>query len=113
AKLHADRLAALVPIATTIGRSEGAEALVNLPIWAFHNVHDPYQAVDKTRTQVEAVRAAGGKVVKLTEYTETPGKQHNGVWPNAHRHAWETAYRDEAMWDWLFRQRRERSETAD
>src|SRR5690606_13542210 len=33
AKLRADRLAAVVPIATTIGREDGAERLVNLPIW--------------------------------------------------------------------------------
>lgn len=113
AKLRADKLAALVPIASTIGRTEGAEKLVNLPIWAFHNVHDPYQKVEKSRTQVEAVRAAGGRFVFLTEYTETPGKQNaKGEWPNAHRHAWETAYRDPALWEWLFRQRRGDPERA-
>jgi predicted peptidase len=112
AKRRADVLAAVVPIATTLGDGAGADRLVGLPIWAFHNVHDPYQSVTKSRAQVAAVRAAGGRYVFLTEYTDTPGKQHNGIWPNAHRQAWEAAYRDADLWAWLFRQRRGRPELA-
>ena len=111
AKRRAEKLAAVVPIATTIGLADDADRLTRLPIWAFHNVHDPYQSVEKSRAQVKAIRDAGGKHVFLTEYTQTPGKPHKRsdnvtIWPNAHRHAWETAYRDEGMWQWLFRQRR-------
>lgn len=112
AKRRADRLAAAVPIATTLGQTDHADQLVNLPIWAFHNVHDPYQSVEKSRAQVNAIRQAGGTVVFLTEYTDTPGKMHDGIYPNAHRHAWETAYRDRQLWEWLFRQRRGHPERA-
>ncbi len=106
AKLRADVLAAAVPICTTIGTAAGAEKLKRLPIWAFHNVNDPYQDIEKSRTQVRAIREAGGEFVTLTEYTEKPGKERDGKWPNAHKHAWETAYRTPALWEWLFRQRR-------
>ena len=112
AKLRADKLAAAVPIATITGRAEGADALVNLPVWAFHNVNDPYQSVDKSRTQVNAIKALGGKYVFYTEYTTKPGKFVNGKYPNAHSHAWETALTDPAMWEWLWRQRRGKPELA-
>ncbi|GEM_PF-5847788 len=106
AKLRAGVLAAAVPIATTLGKKEGAEKLVNLPIWAFHNIHDPYQVVEKSRIQVKAVKDAGGKYVFLTEYTVTAGKEKDGIWPNTHKQSWEAAYNYKPMWDWLFRQRR-------
>jgi len=112
AKLRAADLAAVVPIASAIGRTDGAEKLVKLPIWAFHNRNDPSQSAEKTRGQAAAVLAAGGKYVFYTEYTATPGKQINGRWPNAHKQAWEAAYNDDTMWRWLFRQRRGRPELA-
>jgi predicted peptidase len=112
AKRCAELLAAVVPIASTHGSRENAAKLINLPIWAFHNAHDPYQFASKSRDQVDAVREAGGKYVFYTEYTETPGKQHDGIWPNAHSHAWKTAYNYEPMWSWLFSQRRGEPERA-
>jgi predicted peptidase len=101
-----------VPIATITGRADDADKLVNLPIWAFHNVHDPYQVVDKSRTQVNAIKALGGKYVFYTEYTATPGKFVGGKWPNTHKHAWETALTDPALWEWMWRQRRGKPELA-
>jgi predicted peptidase len=112
AKLRADKLAAAVPIATITGRADDADKLVNLPIWAFHNVHDPYQVVDKSRTQVNAIKALGGKYVVYTEYTATAGKFVGGKWPNTHKHAWETALTDPALWEWMWRQRRGKPELA-
>jgi predicted peptidase len=112
AKRCSGLLAAVVPVATSIGTTEGAEKLIHLPIWAFHNAHDPYQFASKSRDQVGAVRDAGGKYVFYTEYTETPGKQHNGIWPNAHSQAWKAAYHYQPMWNWLFAQRRNQPERA-
>src|SRR5690606_17472009 len=39
AKRCAGVLAAAVPIATTLGHTDHADQLVNLPTWAFHNIH--------------------------------------------------------------------------
>lgn len=110
-------LAAAVPVCGIRKSADQDADLVDLPIWAFHNIHDPYQSVAYTRAHVEAIRAAGGRFLRSTEYDETPGKSHPGkdgqpVWPRCHAHAWETAFSDPALWAWLFRQRRGHPERA-
>ena len=109
-------LAASVPICGIRTDPSKDAALINLPIWAFHNKHDPYQKVTNTRAHVEEIRKAGGKYLIYTEYDAQPGKSHvkNGVsiFPKCHAHAWETAYDNPALWDWLFKQRKGKPELA-
>lgn len=51
-----------------------------------------------------------GKELNKLYQDELIRQIHEGIWPNAHRHAWETAYRDPAMWEWLFSQKRKSSD---
>ncbi|MFM9011222.1 MAG: dienelactone hydrolase family protein [Planctomycetota bacterium] len=86
------RFAAVIPICgggdeATAGKLEG------LPIWCFHGDADKAVPVERSRTMVEAVKAAGGKV----QYTEYKGVGHD---------SWTPAYRDPATLDWLFGQKR-------
>lgn len=117
AVLKHDILAAAVPVCGIRASVDAENKLVNLPIWAFHNVHDPYQKVEYTRAHIEAIRKAGGKYIKYTEYDQTPGKSHPGkdgqpVYPRCHPQAWEAAYSDPSLWQWLFAQRLGKPELA-
>ena len=117
AVLRHEILAAAIPICGIRTSVDRDSQLITLPIWAFHNRHDPYQSVDYTRAHVQAIKAAGGQHIHYTEYEETPGHSHKGkqgelVYPKCHPHAWETAYQDERLWTWLFNQRKGKPERA-
>jgi predicted peptidase len=86
------RFAAVIPICGG-GDEATAPKLEGLPIWCFHGDADKAVPVERSRTMVEAVKAAGGSV----KYTEYKGVGHD---------SWTPAYRDPATLDWLFRQRR-------
>jgi predicted peptidase len=87
------RFAAVVPICGG-GEPGKASALKDLPIWVFHGDADQSVPVQRSRDMVEAIKAAGGTLVK---YTELPGVPHN---------SWDAAYSDKAMAEWLFAQKR-------
>ncbi len=108
AKLRPDKLAAIVSICPYFGDETDADRLVGVPVWLFHNVHDPYCPVERSQSIAAALRAAGNPDVRYTEYTQIVGKRQepHGIYPNTHRHAWESAYADEDLWTWLFAQRR-------
>jgi dienelactone hydrolase len=97
---HPQRFAALVPVAG--GYLQGSSAvprricaLRTTPIWAFHGADDTVVYPYQTEVLVRALRRCGSRVVRFTLY---PGVDHSGSW---HR-----AYRDPALWKWLFAQRR-------
>lgn len=71
-----------------------APKLAGLPIWVFHGEKDPAVPVECSREMVRAIDAAGGRKIL---YSETPGAGHD---------IWTAAYSDEAVWDWLFEQRK-------
>ena len=75
------------------GDPKQAEALKNVPIWAFHGDQDPMVPVDRDRVAVAAVKAAGGTLIK---YTELAGEGHNitGI-----------VLAKEDLHDWVFSQR--------
>jgi predicted peptidase len=75
------------------GDEATAAKLKGLPIWCFHGDADNAVPVERSRTMVEAVKAAGGTV----QYTEYKGLGHD---------SWTPAYRDPATLDWLFGQKR-------
>lgn len=75
----------------------GNPALVNaisdLPIWAFHGEKDQLVHVEFSREMVEALRKIGGNI----KYTEYPDVGHN---------VWEKAYLEPELYEWLFKQKR-------
>ena len=75
------------------GDPKQAEVLKDVPIWAFHGDMDPMVPVDRDRVAVAAVKAAGGTLIK---YTEFPGEGHNitGI-----------TLAKEDLHDWIFAQR--------
>ncbi len=106
---HVDRWAAVVPICGFLGfegtewggfTPEGedpvattSERIASLPGWVFHGDADPVVPVDASRQVVAALESLGADVT----YTELPGVGHN---------AWDLAYADETMIEWMFRQAR-------
>ena len=70
-----------------------AHALRHLPIRIFHGDADPVIPVSESRRMAEELQKEGADV----RYVEFAGVGHN---------AWDRAYGDAELWDWLFRQRR-------
>jgi predicted peptidase len=98
--LYPNRFAAAMPISGGFFPSTGyepmevkASRLVNIPIWAFHGDSDDIVPVSESIKAVTAVKNAGGKP-KLTIYK---GVKHN---------AWDYAYYDKKVIEWLFAQKK-------
>lgn len=87
-----ERFAALVPVC---GRTDPAAAdrLKNVPIWAFHGADDDVVPPGESEAMVKALRAVGSQA----ELTMLEGVGHD---------SWTPAYRDPALYAWLFAQRR-------
>jgi predicted peptidase len=81
----------------TIGQDDPyaftAHALRRLPIRIFHGDADPIIPVVESRRMAENLTREGADVA----YVEYPGVGHN---------AWERAFGDAGIWEWLLRQRR-------
>jgi predicted peptidase len=86
-----ERFAALLPICGG-GDEATAPRLAKLPIWCFHGDADQAVPVERSRSMIAAVRAAGG----APKYSELPGVGHD---------SWTPAYRDPAVLNWLVSQR--------
>jgi predicted peptidase len=89
-----DRFAAALPICGG-GDRAAAAGLTAMPLWCFHGGDDPVVPVELSRSMIEAIVAAGGAPI----YSELPGVGHD---------SWTPAYRNPAVLDWLFAQRRRR-----
>jgi len=76
------------------GDANKIDALVNVPLWLFHGSEDPVVPVDLSRNIYQAVRAAGGQLIRYTEY---PGVGHS---------AWEPAGKEPTRDAWLLAQRK-------
>jgi predicted peptidase len=85
-----NKFAAAVPVC---GGGDTAEASVikNIPIWAFHGNLDKVVMTSRSRDMIAAIRKAGGN----PKYTEYQATGHN---------AWDKAYTDMEMYQWLFSQ---------
>ncbi|MFK7788648.1 MAG: prolyl oligopeptidase family serine peptidase [Phycisphaeraceae bacterium] len=88
-----ERFAAAVPVCGG-GVYFDAKRLANTPTWAFHGENDRVVPLEESTRMIEIMNRRGGKRAKLTTY---PGVGHN---------SWDKAYDDEAMWKWLFEQKR-------
>lgn len=89
-----ERFAAVAPICGGGDEAQAAK-LADLPIWCFHGGADRVVPVERSRSMIDAIEAAGGK----PKYTEFPGVGHD---------SWTPAYRDSGLLEWLFAQRRPR-----
>lgn len=89
---HPDRFAAAMPVCGG-GDPSQAEKLARLPIWAFHGARDSVVPPERTRAMIAAIRKAGGRPI----HTEFDGAGHD---------SWTPTYRNQAVLDWLFAQRR-------
>jgi predicted peptidase len=70
-----------------------AAKLGQVPVWIFHGGKDRVVPPNDDRRTFAAFKAAGADV----RYTEFPEADHN---------SWDATYRHDAMWQWLFAQRR-------
>jgi predicted peptidase len=86
------QFAAAVAICGGADESRAPE-IAHVPIWVFHGARDRTVPVARSRSAVEALKAAGAR----PRYTEYARVGHN---------AWTRAYREPELRDWLFRQRR-------
>lgn len=87
-----DRFAAILPVCGG-GDNDVAARIASLPIWCFHGDADTAVPVNRSRTMIAALKAAGGRPI----YSELPGVGHD---------SWTPAYRGGFVLDWLFSQRR-------
>ena len=94
---HAQRFAAAVPVCG-IWETQDAAKMNGVAIWAFHGDKDEAVPVTGSRDMIAALKKAG--VRPEPKYTEFPGVGHG---------SWNDAYANDAMWDWMFAQRRQPS----
>jgi len=87
-----DLFAAAVPVC---GGGDEAQAprLINIPLWAFHGALDNIVNVRRSRNMINAIVRAGG-MPRYSEYTL------------ATHLSWNFTYSDEAMFGWLFKQKK-------
>ena len=90
---YPDLLAAAVPICGG-GEPEKAPLMKEIPTWVFHGAKDTAVLLQRSQEMVDALKAAGGNV-RFTVYPEA-----------GHVGAWENAYGDPELWEWLTKQRR-------
>ena len=86
--------AAGMPLAGRHGLADpvsAAKALKTVPIWAIHGSHDPEVPLDWDRRM--ATLMSGNPNFR---YTEDPNLAHD---------VWDTYYRQQRVWDWLFDQK--------
>ena len=78
------------------GGGDTAEAakLVNIPIWTFHGDQDTSVKTRRSRDMSQAIKDAGGSLIKYTEY---PGVGHD---------SWTQTYANDEVLDWLFAQKK-------
>jgi pimeloyl-ACP methyl ester carboxylesterase len=92
ALVHPERFAAIVPMSGETDPRDAAR-LRHVPVWAFQGGKDPYVPPDLPETMIAAVRQAGGHA-------------HLTLYPDAGHDCWDAAYSTDALWTWLFAQKR-------
>lgn len=90
---YPERFAAVVPICGG-GDPEKAPLIKEVPTWVFHGAKDEAVPLQQSQAMVDALKAAGSDV-RFTVYPE-----------GGHVEAWQNAYGDPDLWEWLAKQRR-------
>ncbi len=99
ATAYPERVAAIAPIAGD-GDPADAARLKDIPLWDFQGMKDTIVPSDNPIAVVKAVRAAGGR-------------PHQTLFPEAgHYDSWGLAYGTEALYPWLFAQKRGQPEVV-
>jgi len=93
---YPNRFAAAVPICGG-GDTKLASRIIHIPIWAFHGDKDQAVPTERSRQMIAALREAGG----MPKYTEYANVGHD---------SWTATYKDPAMHEWMFAQKRSRSD---
>jgi len=86
-----NRFAAIVPICGW-KNLDGVEKIAHIPTWVFHGAKDPVITQSHSDEMVAKLMENGAEV----QYTVYPDEEHL---------SWIPAYKDEALWKWLFAQR--------
>lgn len=94
AATHPERFAAAIPICGG-GKTEWADQLATLPIWAFHGGKDFVVELKESEEMVAAIQRAGGDV-KLT------------IYPEAGHDSWTETYANPEVYAWLLRHQNEK-----
>ena len=90
---YPEMFAAVAPICGG-GDLEKAHLMKEIPTWVFHGAKDEIVPLVRSQEMVDALEEAGGNV-RFTVYPEA-----------GHVGAWENAYGDPELWEWLSVQRR-------
>ena len=77
---------------------DGLKLARNLPVWTFHGTRDGSVPIKETEMLVHILKQAGSRDVRFTAY-EGAG----------HVQAWEKAYENPEVWEWLFSKRSRRT----
>lgn len=77
-------------------KPEGLAGARHVPIWTFHGTEDGAVPIAESELIVRMLRDAGNTSLQFTIYERA-----------GHVAAWEKAYENPEMWDWLFSQRRD------
>ncbi|MBQ4120117.1 MAG: hypothetical protein IJD45_06985 [Clostridia bacterium] len=93
--------AAAVPVCGG-GGSYTSQVFIDTPIWIYHGTADPTVPYESSLTTYQAIINAGGG--QNLKFTTLEGVAHN---------AWDYAYKDRAMFSWLFAQNRKNKKMAD
>ena len=98
ALVHPDRLAAIVPMS---GESDPRDAarLRNVPVWGFQGEKDQVVPPGQMESMINAIRQSGGHA-------------HLTLYPNLGHDCWNQAYSTDALWSWLFAQKRGQPEVV-
>jgi poly(3-hydroxybutyrate) depolymerase len=122
AKAHPDIVAAAVPICGAGSSDSSFVALRGMPVWAFHREGDPTVNINLTTDKLKVITGVDPRPIvpgstgyfnaNWTWRTGQAGPQANEnpiytVYTGTSHDAWTAAYNNEAMWTWLFQQRRQ------
>jgi predicted peptidase len=88
---HPEKFAAVIPVCGAGNPEDGAK-LKDLPIWVFHGTEDKAVPFQRSVDMVEAIRKAGGTLVKFTTL------EHVG------HNSWSPAYATPEIYPWLDQQ---------
>ena len=90
---YPETFAAVVPICGG-GEPEKTPLMKEIPSWVFHGAKDEIVPLVRSQEMVDALEEAGGNV-RFTVYPEA-----------GHVGAWENAYGDPELWEWLEEQKK-------
>ncbi len=103
---YPELFAAVVPMGSGGGNVSRASKLVNIPIWAFHNLNDREAPPDRVKQMVAAVKQAGGNVhLTLLEGKWRESSEAWSEWWWSHD-CWSEAFHRFDIMAWMLAQKR-------